>query len=356
MNQPAITTRQHGYCRRSAPAWASIPRNSIILGDALTELRKLPSSSVDTVITSPAYYRLRNYAIEGQMGMEPTILDWVNNLVSVCDELARVLRPSGSLWLNLGDSFSRHVRFGTRPKSLLLGPERLLIALSDRGWVVRNKAVWSKPNPMPSSVQDRLNTTWEPVYLLVRSPRAFFDLDAIREPHKSTRTPLRSPSGPLKYAGTKRPEWAGPLAGSNSGLIQARLDGRSGHPLGKNPGDVWTIPTANFAGPHWATYPVALLERPIKATCPERMCSSCGRAWRRHDGTLRPDCRCKAAWKRGVVLDCFMGSGTTAIAAERLGRDWLGIEISSGYRKLALERIALERDKRVAEENGRRAT
>ena len=221
--------------------------------------------------------------------MEPTVSEWVDNLVRVCDELARLLKPMGSLWLNLGDSYSRHERFGAPPKSLLLGPERLLTALSARGWIVRNKVVWAKPNPMPASVGDRLNTTWEPMFLLVRSPRPFFDLDSIREPHRSTRSPKTKPPTGIKYGGGKRPPWAGPLAGSNDGLLKARAEGRSGHRLGKNPGDVWTVATAKFPGHHFATFPTALIERPLKATCPERVCGSCGSPWRRTGERLQPE-------------------------------------------------------------------
>jgi DNA modification methylase len=346
MNQRTTERLTHGYCRRNPPAWASIPRREIITGDALTQLQLLPSSCVDAVLTSPAYFRLRDYQIEGQLGMEPSVSEWVDHLVGVCDELARLLRPTGSLWLNLGDSYSRHERFGAPPKSLLLGPERLLTALSARGWIVRNKVVWAKPNPMPASVSDRLNTTWEPMFLLVRSQRPFFDLDSIRQPHRSARTASKKPPTGVKYAGGKRPSWAGPLAGSNDGLLKARAEGRSGHRLGKNPGDVWTVATAKFAGQHWATFPSGLIEPALRATVPERVCSSCGAPWRRTDERLRRSCRCRAVWQPGLVLDPFMGSGTTAIVAERLGRDWLGIELKPEYVEMAMQRIQAERTRR----------
>jgi DNA modification methylase len=346
MTETNLSVRRLGYCRRSAPAWASVPRREIIVGDALATLRTLPANSVDTVVTSPAYYLLRDYQVEGQLGMEASVYEWVEHLVAVCDDLARVLRPTGSMWLNLGDSFSRHRRFGTPPKSLLLGPERLLLALSQRGWIVRNKVVWAKPNPMPASVTDRLNTTWEPVFLLVRSPHYYFHLDAIREPHRSWRPPTKRPNTGLKYAAAKRPPWSGPLAGSSSGLVKIRAEGRVGHPLGRNPGDVWTVATAKFGGKHYATFPAGLIDRPIRATCPEKVCNACGRAWSHVDGSLHPDCRCKAGSRPGLVLDPFIGAGTTALVAERLGRDWLGIEINPDYARLAMERIKDERSKR----------
>ena len=177
------------------------------------------------------------------------------------------------------------------------------------------------------------------MFLLVRSSHPFFDLDSIREPHRSIRSPVSKPPSATKYGSTKRPPWAGPLAGSNGGLLKARAEGRSGHPLGKNPGDVWTVATAKFAGQHFATFPAALIERPLKATCPARVCVSCGAPWLVTDHRPRPNCRCKATWQPGLVLDPFMGSGTTAIVAERLGRDWLGIELKPEYVAMAMERI-----------------
>ena len=286
-----------------------LPRRQILLGDAAHQLQRLPPGSVDCVITSPPYYMLRNYGVENQIGLEPHVDRWVDELRLVCGEMARVLKLSGSLWLNLGDSFSRHAKFGAPPKGLLAAPERLLLALMRDGWICRGKVIWSKPNPMPSSVTDRLNMTYEVVYHLVRSPRYYFNLDAIREAHRSrgNRT-ARLPLG-------KAPAWAGPLAGSQDGLRKARPDGVPGHALGKNPGDVWNIPTRGFRGAHFATFPEALVVRPLLATC-------------------RPG---------GVVLDPFFGSGTVGVVAERLGRDWIGIELNSGYAELAMSRIEGER-------------
>ena len=286
----------------------------------------------------------------GQLGAEATVADYVANLVAVSDELARVLKPTGSLWLNLGDSFSRHAKYGAPPKGLLLAPERVLLALADRGWIVRSKVVWAKPNPMPASVTDRLTSTWEPIYFLVRSRGYFFDLDAIRVPHRSGRgltapgrhakSKSRAEQQPGKHSG-KAPAWAGPLAGSNSGLDRARAEGRAGHPLGGNPGDVWTIPTSGYRGAHFATFPTRLIERPLLASCPARVCPSCGRAWIQASGVpTRPDCKCGSGWRRGLVLDPFMGAGTTGVVAKTLGRDWLGIELNPDYRALALSRIA----------------
>ncbi|MGH2604536.1 MAG: DNA-methyltransferase, partial [Dehalococcoidia bacterium] len=276
----------------------ALPRRRLLIGDARTRLAELPRRSVDCVITSPPYFLLRDYQVDGQIGLEPNVNGWVDQLLEVLDELARLLKPSGGLWLNLGDSYSRHSRYGAPAKSLLLGPERLLLQLAARGWIVRNKLVWAKPNPMPTSVRDRLTCSWEPIYFLVRSGDYFFDLDAIREAHRSERRAQTHPPTRDKYGG-RRPSWAGPLAGTNSGLVKNRMLGRAGHPLGKNPGDVWSIAKAQFRGAHFATFPVALLEKPLLATCPERVCAGCGRPWQRGGGSLRADCECGAAWQPG---------------------------------------------------------
>ena len=340
------------------------PRNTILLGDAYERLRDLPTASVECCVTSPPYFQLRNYGATGQIGLEENVSQWVENLRRVFAEVARTLTPTGSLWLNLGDSYSRHLKFGTSAKGLLLAPEKLLLALVEDGWIVRNKVIWSKTNPMPTSIGDRLTTMYEVVYFLVRSPKYYFDLEAIREPHSST----QSKTG--KESSNRRPNWAGPLAGSNSGLHRSRPGGIPGHLLGKNPGDVWRLPTASYKGAHFATYPPALVERPIMATCPLKVCSECGTPWthgpgrtyilgrriaaangfhvsrypdqwqvRRQRGELEKRCSCEAPGRPGLVLDPFFGTGTTGAVAERLGRDWLGIELSEEYAALAWKRL-----------------
>src|SRR5262245_26649938 len=128
-----------------------LPRNRILQGDAATVLRRLPQASVDCVVTSPPYFALRDYGHDGQLGLEDTVHGWVENLRAVCQEVWRVLKPAGAFWLNLGDSFSRHEQYGAPAKSLLLGPERLLLGLAEDGWLVRNRVVWAKSNALPSS-------------------------------------------------------------------------------------------------------------------------------------------------------------------------------------------------------------
>lgn len=321
----------------------TLPRNTVLVGDARERLAELPEASVDCVITSPPYYQLRNYGVAGQLGLEATVSGWVEAMRAVVAELARVLKPAGSLWLNLADSYSRHPRYGAPPKAMLLAPERLLLSLAGDGWRVRNKVIWAKTNPMPHSVADRLSTTYEVVYFLVRSPRYYFDLDAIRRPHCSTAARSGRP------AIGRRPHWAGPLAGSQDGLRRARAAGQPGHVLGKNPGDVWHLATAGYRGAHFATFPPALVERPLLAGCPERTCAACGQAWRRprlwQDGRtaaeLQPVCNCRAGWRPGLVLDPFFGSGTVAAVARAHRRDWLGIELNPAYAALAEQRLGI---------------
>jgi site-specific DNA-methyltransferase (adenine-specific) len=323
-----------------------VPRNQILIGDAREVLPTLPANSVDCVITSPPYFRLRNYQEECQIGLEKHVDDYVHELLVVGRRLARVLKAGGSFWLNLGDTFSRGQPQGVREKSLVLAPERVAMALIEDGWVLRNKVVWAKTNPMPTSVRDRLSCTHEVVYFFVRERRYFFDLDAIRVPHRS------KPSHPARHASMwSVPEsWRGPLTGSNTGLNRLKAQGLVGHPLGKNPGDVWHLATAGYRGAHHAVFPEKLVERPLLATCPENVCSRCGRPWTRDSvktlghlavtGCLKPRCSCNTATRPGLVLDPFIGSGTVASVATRLGREWLGIELNPAFAKLTNERLS----------------
>ena len=315
---------------------SELPRNTILVGDVFEGLRGLPPASVDCVITSPPYFQLRDYGVTGQLGSEATVEEWAGNLRRVMAEVARVLKPAGSVWLNLGDSFSRHQRYGAPPKGLLLAPERLVVGLAADGWIVRNKVIWAKTNSLPTSVTDRLALTYEPVYFLVRSRTYFYDLDAIREPH---RTPATKPR---QVTSRREPEsWAGPLAAPRSYLRELKATGQPGHPLGKNPGDVWPMAAASYRGAHFATFPERLVRRPILATCPARVCAGCGAA------QPKPGCGCRAPFVPGVVLDPFFGSGTVGAVARKLGRDWLGIELNPDYVELAQVRLGVRSSRPV---------
>ena len=341
---------------RSADA-ARLPRNTILIGDVRERLAELPAASVDTIITSPPYFGVRDYGHEQQLGAESDVDSWVSVLRLVARELARVVRPTGSLWLNLGDSYSRRAAEGAPPKSLLLGPSRVALALVRDGWVLRNEVIWAKTNPMPSSVGNRLTTTHELIYFFTRSPRYYFNLDPIRQPLVTGKrqNPSNAPRSypPAGIGAANRKGWT---LNNNGGLAQLKASGVSGHPLGKNPGDVWSLPTAGFRGGHFAAFPLALAERPLLATCPERVCTACGQAWqhelRRQDGRLlavgdlQPSCQCDADAVPGLVLDPFMGTGTTAMAAERHSRDWLGCELNPAYAAMAEARLVAARARR----------
>jgi site-specific DNA-methyltransferase (adenine-specific) len=303
------------------------PRNTILVGDTLSRLRTLASDSVDLVVSSPPWFLQRDYGVSGQIGLERNVTEWVDQLRAVVGELKRVLAPHGSLVLDLGDTYSSHPKFGAPAKSLLLAPQRLILALIQDGWLVRNQIIWNKTNPMPDAVTDRLSNTYDMVFHLVKQPHYYYDLDAVR---------------PLEQ----------------SGLV------------GKNPGDLVRLPAGNFRGAHFATFPERLVELPIQTSSPWRVCTSCNKPWRREVGrvviigkrtppgkdpkvrryrgswrTLRqlgeikPSCVCDALARPGLVLDPFLGSGTVARVAQRLGRDWLGIELNPVYVAIARERI-----------------
>ncbi|MBV9823350.1 MAG: site-specific DNA-methyltransferase [Actinobacteria bacterium] len=301
------------------------------------------------VLTSPPYFLLRDYQVSGQLGLEPHVDQWVANLRAVARELHRVLLPTGSLWLNLGDTYATHPRQGAARKSLLLGPERLALALLADGWLLRNKIVWAKSNPMPSSVGDRLTCTWEALYVFTRQPRYFFDLDAIRTPHTSRHRGRLRPD----FQRSPREAWRGPNGDDASGLDLLKAQGIVGHPLGKNPGDVWRLASSNYRGAHHATFPLTLAHRAIQAGSPEARCTRCRAPWQRRllrpiggtavRGALGPTCDCQTTSEPAVVLDPFFGAGTTAVAAEQLGRDWLGIELNPDFAELAQQRIQAAR-------------
>ncbi|HUD11736.1 MAG TPA: site-specific DNA-methyltransferase [Candidatus Saccharimonadia bacterium] len=324
-----------------------LPRNTILQGDALTKLKELPSASIDCVITSPPYFQLRDYGVGGQIGHESQVQGWVGVLRDVFFELARVLKPTGSVWLNVGDTYSRHPNNGALAKSLLLGPERLLTMLAQDGWIVRNKVIWDKVRTTPHPTNDRLTSAYEIVYYLVRSKTYHYDLEAIRDQHLPDT---------LRRAFAAFPE----LQDAPEELL-----------LGKNPGDVWHIPPSVYSGAHFATFPPDLVRRPLLASCPEKVCVTCGTPWKRavtpfyvpnrsihpvrpdkrlmnypaHDviylaGQTKPRCLCGGTTVPGVVLDPFFGSGTVGEVAKQLGRDYIGIELNPEYIRLAQQRIA----------------
>lgn len=316
--------------------------NTVHACDVLDGLRRLDDESVDCVVTSPPYWGTRDYGVEPTtwkdggrvvLGHERGFGSYVEHLCEVFDEVGRVLKKSGTLWLNLGDVYARSRANSTRVadrrtpesgrsmhpdpaigprvscglgvemRSLCMIPQRVAIAMCDRGWVLRNVIVWHKPNGMPSSAKNRFTCKWEHLFFFTRTRNYHFDLDAVREPHttiaKYALTPVRNtnPRRSLSPTGRRRPPRPGEVGAY--------------HANGKNPGDCWSIATGRNPLAHFAVFPERLCERPILAGCPEG----------------------------GLVLDPFLGSGTTAVVARRLGRMFVGFDAKPEYAALCKTRL-----------------
>ncbi|MHA1248767.1 MAG: DNA-methyltransferase [Candidatus Helarchaeota archaeon] len=403
--------------------------NKIHQGDALEVLKQMPDNFVDCIITSPPYWGLRYYgestfkvwdgdpncehewqfqegmryrggtknsignfkdhlhftqrfafckkcgAWYGQLGLEPTLEMYIDHLLQITAELKRVLKDTGVMYWNHGDCYggSNCGRYDWRetasisrselyrykpspqsklkPKCLALQNYRLILRMIDeQDWILRNIVIWYKPNHLPDSVKDRFTRAYEPIFMLVKNKKYWFDLDAVRVEYESdTMIEL--------------------LNGHNSEEFI----------IGKNPGDLWTIPVQPFKDAHFATFPPRLIEPMIKSSCPRWVCKKCGKPRERiiertkvikqsepkpytadtefithgtYDSTLHAvairkcigwtDCGCNAGWEAGIVLDPFMGSGTVAIVAQRLGRNWIGIELNPDYIEIANKRLEQE--------------
>jgi DNA modification methylase len=345
----------------------SLPINQILVGDVLTRIAEIPDESVQCCITSPPYWGLRDYGVPGQLGLESTPEEYVARMVEVFREVRRVLRSDGTLWLDMGDSYAtgagsvrrcpgggfqgrdwtgpttqpnRMPIAGLKPKDLVGIPWRLAFALQADGWWLRSDIIWSKPNPMPESVTDRPTKAHEYVFLMAKSEKYHYDAAAIRTPF-SGETKLLSfetmdYSRRDKY---KTPDgWnTGPGAHGSfhpNGREKGKTDKQRGHGRrhdgfnarwdkmereeqllnGANKRTVWTIATEAYPEAHFATFPEKLVEPCILAGCPEG----------------------------GLVLDPFMGAGTVALVALKARRNFIGIELSEAYAKMARERIAPE--------------
>lgn len=373
-------------------------------GDCREVMREMPEQSVHTVVTSPPYWGLRDYGVAGQLGLEPTPEEYVANMVAVFREVRRVLRSDGTLWLDLGDSYAHGVPggtagqwnnrkgggghtaeavkgqkltggtmgFGAKVKDLVGIPWRVAFALQADGWYLRSDIIWSKPNPMPESVTDRPTKAHEYLFLLSKSPRYFYDADAVREPS------TERPSGNAERfvaAGGERSRLNTHLGSS----VPYEPNGS-----GRNLRSVWTIATEPYPGAHFATFPRRLVEPCVKAGTSERgVCPECGAPWapiierttgrdwnakkRGADRMVygngtgadmdmdmdmdrianpprktgwRSACRHDADTVPATVLDPFAGSGTTLLVAQSLGRQGVGIDLSPEYLRQALARNA----------------
>lgn len=383
---------------------------TLLVGDARERLRDLPDASVQTVVTSPPYFGLRDYGVEGQIGLEKSLDAYVDSLVNVFREVRRVLRDDGTVWLNLGDSYAnvggsprrqlphgdgrpaerdgyaklrvavpttgvaKPIPEGIKPKDLMGVPWRVAFALQADGWYLRADIVWAKPNPMPESVRDRPTRSHEFVFLLTKSPRYYYDAEAVKEPASHGR----------------EAKWDNGKNGHGGGVSHAG-QGSSTRKFGddaakRNRRDVWHIATRPFSGAHFAVFPPDLIEPCILAGTSKRgECPECGTPWVRQtavigterqkwgtsdaaaearlaaisgglrqpglrDGTVQV--RETVGWAAGcthqsapvpqLVLDPFGGAGTTALVANKFGRRAVLIELNPDYAALTLRRLGRE--------------
>ena len=278
------------------------PSFQVICSDVREGLSRLNDSSVDTVVTSPPYYGQRDYESDIQIGHEKTVEGYVDTLVEIFGALRRVLRPEGTLWLNLGDKYLNGQLQGL--------PWRVALALQADGWVLRSDIIWHKPNAMPSAVKNRPTTDHEYIFLLTRSTKDYYyDADAIREPHVTFTNQSRMKGG-RKHLGKRG---GTPETGKNRGnpnLHDGRWD-QAFHPKGRNKRTVWSMPLSKYRDAHFAVFPESLVEHCVKAGSPHK----------------------------GVVLDPFCGSGTTGLVSLRIERDFIGIDCSQRYCDMASERL-----------------
>lgn len=321
----------------------------ILQGDCAGVLKTLPADCVDMCVTSPPYWGLRQYhSGEQEIGQEDSPIEYVSKLRDVFNEVYRVLKPTGTLWLNLGDCY--------KDKQLLGMPWRVAFTLQDSGWILRSDIIWEKCNPLPMSVKDRCTSSHEYIFMFSKQPSGYyFDYEAIEEPAHFDVLKLQETQAEeqelfpdyiepttkenavhIKFGGTKYPngdsgadstysgrEWkpkyknlmADEKGQSNHSFHKRRAEGlKDEQYLVRRKRDVWSLPTHGYSGAHFATFPEKLVEPCILAGCP----------------------------KHGIVLDCFNGAGTTGVVALNNNRRYLGIELNPEYVKLSHDRIAQE--------------
>ena len=310
--------------------------------DCLSILPTLPAESVDCVVTSPPYWQLRDYGVSGQLGLEATPDEHVVNMAKVFNEVKRVLKKTGTCFVNYGDSYATGKKWG-KTKDLCLIPQRFAIAMQNAGWFVRSEIIWAKPNPMPESVTDRPANAHEKIFLFTKASTYFYDAGVVRQKLAGSsvqrlsqdiehQTGSSRANGGNKKNGNMKAvsgkyrvkRQRGQVPGNRVQAGLARLDqmskaeqcanGRNLRDYEPAPMPVWNIATVPFTGEHFATFPPELAERCILAGCP----------------------------KNGVVMDPFAGSGTTGLVALRHSRKAVLIEINENFMDMALRRIKAE--------------
>lgn len=299
--------------------------NVIFNEDCLIGLQKLPDNSIDCCISSPPYWGLRDYGVDGQIGNENEFTDFINKLAEIYKEVYRVLKPEGTCFVNLGDTFNgtkvgnteitknKNVVTDTFKKeqcksvgnkSLLMIPERFAIEMISSGWILRNQIIWHKPNQMPQSATDRFTVDFEKIFFFVKQSTGYY-FEQQLEPYTE---PMNRWAGNNLEANGKS-DWD-----NGTGQSTYRNRNMRPNPDGKNMRTVWSINTKPFPDAHFAIFPETLVERMIKAGCPEN----------------------------GIVLDPFMGAGTTAVTARKLNRNYIGYDLNPDYVKMANNRLYQE--------------
>ncbi len=299
----SVSTRRRQAQAQGAPLrgveFLRTSKGVLYRGDARLILETLPEESVDCIIGSPPYFAVRDYGVPGQIGLESSIEEYLENLCAAYDAAKRLLKPAGSCWVVIGDLYIE--------KNLVLLPARFALAMQSRGWMIRNDVIWRKTRCLPHPVKDRLINTHEHIYHFVKSKAYYYDLDSIRLPHAPTS--LRRVQSKIRVSHKGR---YGEDLGNRGRTIDFLDESSAVHPSGRNPGDVFDACPSNTAEGHLATYPEELIEPRIRSTCP-------------------PD---------GTVLDFWMGSGTTALVAEKLNRRWIGVELNPRYCSIAKKRLS----------------
>lgn len=313
--------------------------SKIICGDSLKVLQSLPDNTVNCCVTSPPYFGLRDYDIDGQVGLETSPDEYVNTIVSIMTEVRRVLADDGTLWLNLGDSYNgsnkagnpnseyakRHTAFGKpldkqyhgvpvnidwlKPKDLIGIPWMVAFALRASGWYLRSDIIWAKPNPMPSSVRDRCTSSHEYIFMLSKSRKYYFDAESIQEESVTKSSDKRGVRVHESRANDSK-FWRKQDAVGKSNYTG--FNKRYVHRAYRNKRDVWKVSVKPFKGAHFATFPADLIEPMILAGCPVG----------------------------GTVLDPFFGSGTVGVVCDNLGRQFIGIDLNPDYCQMAYNRIS----------------